>query len=68
MADGTQEEEDEEHSQEGEQRNDEGQGGLSKSGRELKKLLGKQGLDDSDGGDDDEEDEDVRVLQSCWGA
>jgi hypothetical protein len=34
---------------------------LSKSGRELKKLLGKQGLDDSDGGDDDEEeDEDVR--------
>lgn len=40
---------------------------MSKSGRELKKLLGKQDLDDSDGGDDDEEeDEDVRVLQSCW--
>ncbi|KAG0589383.1 hypothetical protein KC19_1G017900 [Ceratodon purpureus] len=53
------EEEEEELSQEG-QRNEEGQGGLSKSGRELKKLLGKQGLDDSDGGDDDEEeDEDV---------
>lgn len=33
---------------------------MSKSGRELKKLLGKQGLDDSDGGEDDEEeDEDV---------
>lgn len=58
-----QEEEDEELSQEGQQ-NEEGEGGgLSKSGRELKKLLGKQDLDESDGAEDDEEgDEDVRLM------
>ncbi|XP_024370613.1 transcription initiation factor IIF subunit alpha [Physcomitrium patens] len=49
-----QEEEDEEDEKEGQQ-NEEGQGGLSKSGRELKKLLGKQGFDDSDGGDNDKQ-------------
>ncbi|KAJ7563985.1 hypothetical protein O6H91_03G132800 [Diphasiastrum complanatum] len=45
---------------EGEENQQEEGGGLSKSGRELKKLLGKAtGLDDSDADEDEEEDEDV---------
>ncbi|KAH8969413.1 hypothetical protein BDL97_02G032500 [Sphagnum fallax] len=54
-----QEEEDEENNQEGQQ-NEEAAGGLSKSGRDMKKLLGKSaGMDESDGEDDEEDDEDV---------
>ncbi|KAL6200897.1 hypothetical protein ACLB2K_024612 [Fragaria x ananassa] len=38
----------------------EGEGGLSKSGKELKKLLGRSGgLNDSDGEDDDDDDDDM---------
>lgn len=42
---------------------DEEEGGLSKSGKELKKLLGRaNGLSDSDGEDDDDDDDDVGFL------
>lgn len=41
----------------------EGEGGLSKSGKELKKLLGRSGgLNDSDGEDDDDDDDDVGYV------
>lgn len=44
--------------------NEEG-GGLSKSGKELKKLLGKaSGLNESDAEDDDDDDDDVWVFFS----
>ncbi len=57
-----QEEEDEENNQEGQQ-NEEAAGGLSKSGRDMKKLLGKSaGMDESDGEDDEEDDEDVSDM------
>lgn len=42
---------------------DDKEGGLSKSGKELKKLLGRTGgLDDSDAEDDDDDDDDVGYL------
>lgn len=42
--------------------NEEG-GGLSKSGKELKKLLGKaSGLNESDAEDDDDDDDDVWIF------
>lgn len=48
----TQDEDDEDEGEE------EGGGGLSKSGKELKKLLGKaNGLDESDAEDDDDDDD-----------
>lgn len=60
----SQEEEDEEEDQENPQEQE--QGGLSKSGKELKKLLGKAAKeDDSDGGEDDDgTDEDVMFCHA----
>ena len=47
--------------QDEDEEDEEQEGGLSKSGKELKKLLGKaDGLNDSDA-DDDDDDEDVSV-------
>ncbi|URE40641.1 Transcription initiation factor IIF subunit alpha [Musa troglodytarum] len=44
---------------------DEEEGGLSKSGRELKKLLGRTaGLNESDGDEDDEDDDDDEIGMS----
>ncbi|CAK9881367.1 unnamed protein product [Sphagnum jensenii] len=62
-----QEEEDEENNQEGQQ-NEDAAGGLSKSGRDMKKLLGKSaGMDDSDAEDDEEDDEDVDLDNEEFG-
>lgn len=50
---------------EDEDEDDEDGGGLSKSGKELKKLLGRTGgLNDSDAEDDDD-DEDVSLIFWC---
>lgn len=49
-----------------EDEDNEEEGGLSKSGKELKKLLGRAGgLNDSDA-DDDDDDEDVSYLSSLY--